>query len=319
MSEQPVNPKRGTAAEDLTPPVENTVKKLQQLIGVAWTDWDEPEMKAAALTFLNSIETSSTDEQRSKAEAGQLISEFWGKGDQLEEFSNLLASWAEGNYHASAFDPVTDVVSAPAVSDDADAIADLPTASGQQVAICIGHTVSGKGSGAQNKYAIIKDENKWNEEVAFLLQDILTRRGASPKIYYRTDGGYSTFVNNQSEEMKASQPNCKCAIELHYNAAGDPAAKGCEFLCYSNSGTSLARELADAYKSQFPQMKLRRDKGVYRISSGNGVGWLKRVPPPAVIVEPFFSSNQKEMLFFDGKKQELAMAYAKGILNFVNS
>jgi hypothetical protein len=36
---------------------------------------------------------------------------------------------------------------------------------------------------------------------------------------------------------------------------------------------------------------MRRDNGVYKISSGNGVGWLKRVPPPAVIAEPFFSSN----------------------------
>ncbi len=56
MSEQPVNPNRGAAAEDLTPPEKNTVKKIQQLIGVAWTDWDEPEMKAPTLTFLDSIE-----------------------------------------------------------------------------------------------------------------------------------------------------------------------------------------------------------------------------------------------------------------------
>jgi N-acetylmuramoyl-L-alanine amidase len=319
MSEQPVNPNRGAAAEDLTPPEENTVKKLQQLIGVAWTDWDEAEMKAPTLTFLDSIEASTADEQRSKAEARQLITDFWGNGDQLDEFSNLLVAWAEGDFHTTAFDPTAAVESAPAVSADADPIADLPRANGQEVAICVGHTVSGKGSGAQNKYAVIKDENKWNDEVAFLLRDILTRRGASPQIYYRTDGGYSTFVMNQSKEMRAAQPNCECAIELHYNAAEATTANGCEFLCYSDSGTRLARELADAYKAQFSDMTLRRDNGVYRVSSGNGVGWLKRVPPPAVIAEPFFSSNQQEMIFFDVKKQELAMAYARGILNFVTS
>lgn len=317
MSEQPVNPKRGTTADELTPPVEGTVKKIQQLIGVAWTDWDEPEMKAPTLAFLDSIEASSSDEQRSKAQARQLITEFWGNGDQLDELSNLLVSWAEGDFHISAFEPPLDAESAPAVADGA--MDDLPKVNGQQIAICIGHTASGNGSGAQNKYALIKDEHKWNEEVALLLRDILVSRGASPKLYYRTDSSYSVFINKQAQEMRAAQPNCKCAIELHYNAAGDPRANGCEFLCYSNSGASLARELVKAYKHQFSEMKLRRDNGVYRISSGNGVGWLKRVPPPAVIVEPFFSSNKQEMLFFDGKKHELAMAYAKGILNFVNS
>lgn len=316
MSEQPVNPKRGTTAEELTPPTESTVKRLQQLIGVAWTDWDEPEMKAPTLAFLNSIEALSPDEQRSKAQARKLITEFWGNGDQLDELSNLLVSWAEGDFHISTLDPASAPESIPVVANDP--MADLPSANGQQIAICIGHTATGDGSGAQNKYALIKDEHKWNEELALLLRDILVSRGASPKIYYRTDSNYSLFITKQSQEIRAAQPNCKCAIELHYNAAADPRAHGCEFLCYSNAGASLARELVKAYKNQFSEIKLRRDNGVYRISSGNGVGWLKKVPPPAVIVEPFFSSNKQEMLFFDGKKKELAMAYATGILNFVN-
>ena len=317
MSEQPVNPNRGAATEELTPPAENTVKKIQQLIGVAWTDWDEPEMKAPTLAFLDSIDAPTADEQRSKAEARQLITDFWGNGDQLDEFSNLLVAWAEGDFHATDFDPTAVAEPDPAVSSDADLIADLPRANGQEVAICVGHTASGTGSGAQNKFAEIKDENKWNEEVAFLLRDILTRRGASPQIYYRTDGSYSAFIRNQSTEMRATQPNCKCAIELHYNAVEDPTARGCEFLCYSNSGASLARELVGAYKAQFSDMRLRQDNGVIKLSSGRGTGWLKKVPPPAVIAEPFFSSNPEEMIFFDAKKRELAMAYARGILNFV--
>ena len=317
MSEQPVNPNRGTATEDLAPPEQNVVKRLQQLIGVAWTDWDEPEMKAPALAFLDTIEASTANEQRSKSEAQQLITDSWGNGDQLDELSNLLAAWAEGNFHASAFNPAAPVESASADSGDADSIAGFPRANGQEIAICVGHTVSGKGSGAQNEFAVIKDENKWNKEVAILLQDILTRQGASPRIYFRTDSGYSTFVFNQSKEMRATQPNCECAIELHYNAAAAPTAKGCEFLCYSDTGAKFARALADAYKAQFPDMRLRRDSGVYKKSSGNGTGWLKKVPPPAVIAEPFFSSNQQEMLSFDARKQELATAYAKGILNFV--
>ncbi|MFQ3237431.1 MAG: N-acetylmuramoyl-L-alanine amidase [Paraglaciecola sp.] len=317
MNEQPVNPNRGTAAEDLAPPEENTVKKIQQLIGVAWTDWDEPDMKAPTLAFLNSIDALTAGEQRSKAEARQLITDFWGNGDQLEEFANLLAAWAEGEFHASDFDFSVAIESAEEVSGDVEPISDLPMANGQEVAICVGHTPSGRGSGAQNKFAVIKDEHKWNEEVALLLRDILSRRGALPHIYYRTDGGYGTFVMKQAKEMRAKQPNCECAIELHYNAADDPKAKGCEFLCYSDFGVRLARELSNAYKAQFPGITLRRDKGVYKRSSGNGVGWLKTVPPPAVIVEPFFASNQKEMAFFDVNKRELAMAYARGILNFL--
>ena len=122
MSEQPVNPNRGTATEDLEPPEENVVKRLQQLIGVAWTDWDEPEMKAPALAFLDTIEASTANEQRSKSEAQQLITDSWGNGDQLDELSNLLAAWAEGNFHASAFNPAAPVESASADSGDADSI-----------------------------------------------------------------------------------------------------------------------------------------------------------------------------------------------------
>ncbi len=317
MSQQPVNPKRGTSEVELSPPTADTIKQIQQLIGVAWTDWDEPEMKAPTLAFLSSIGASTPDENLSKAQAHQLISEHWGNGAYLEEFSNVLVAWAEGDFHATDFIPSAPTDAGAESSDEVDIIAELPRANGQQIAICVGHTVSGNGSGAQNKYARIKDEHKWNEEIAIQVRDILIRQGASPRIYYRTDGSYSTFIAKQSREMRQLQPDCKCALELHYNAAANPQAKGCEFLCFSNSGVSLARELVSAYKEQFADMKLRRDEGVYKISSGNGVGWLKTVPPPAVIAEPFFSSNEKEMLFFDSNKEALALAYAKGLLKFV--
>ena len=309
----PVNKNRG-ADEAIKAPDSKTVKKIQQLIGIAWTDWDEPEMKVPTLEFLNGITASTAGQKQSKAEAQQLIANSWGNGEKLDEVSNVFAGWAKGDIHATDFDTV-------AVVDDSSTgpniiTSTLPRANGEQIAICVGHTKSGKGCGYFNTFVSTKNEQVWNDEVAHLVQNILLQQGASPEIYYRTHGSYSQFTKNSAAQIRQRQPQCKAAIELHYNCSDSSKSHGCEFIYYSGNGGRLARALASSYAERFPNMTMRRDRGILKLSSGRGTGWLKKVPPPAVIAEPFFASNSKEMKFFDKKKAELAEAYAEGLLKF---
>ena len=314
----PTNKNLGAGNDKKEIPDTKTVKKIQQLIGLAWTDWDEPEMQVPTLEYLNGIPADTPAQKQSKAEAQQLIANSWGKGEKLDELSHLLAAWAEGNIHATDFDAEAEVKgessspSAPAIITSG-----LPRANGEQIAICVGHTLTGEGSGYLNKFVSTKNERVWNEEVAKMMQSILIQQGASPEIYFRDIGSYSRFIADSAAQIRQRQPQCKAAIELHYNAFTDPKSKGCEFIYFSNNGGRLARELATAYKSRFPKMTMRRDKGTLKLSKGRGVGWLKKVAPPAVIAEPFFASNRKEMTFFDEHKAELAEAYAEGVLKYV--
>ncbi len=298
-------------------PDEKTVKSIQQLVGLAWTDWDEPEMKLPGLEFLNGIKAATAAQKESKAEVQQLVANSWGQSEKLDEFSNLLAAWAKGDIHATGFDSiaVVDGKSAPP-SGPAIVNSNLPRANGEQIAICVGHTLSGKGSGYMNKFVSVKNEQIWNNEIANLVRDILEQQGAAAEIYFRTIGSYSKFTADSASQIRQRQPQCKAAIELHYNAYKDPKSNGCEFICFSTSGGRLARALANSFKEHFPEQRMRQDRGILKLSSGRGTGWLKRVPPPAVIAEPFFASNAKEIRFFDKKKVELAEAYAEGLLKF---
>jgi len=295
-----------------------TVGKIQQLVGLGWTDWDEPEMKIPALEFLNGIPAITPAQRQSKAEAQQLVANSWGKAESLDEFSNLLAAWAKGDIHVIGFDSIAVVEgTSPASPKPSILGANLPRANGEQIAICVGHTLTGHGSGYLNQFVATKNERTWNAEVANLVRDILEQQGASPEIYFRTIGSYSKFTADSASQIRRRQPRCKAALELHYNAFTDPKSNGYEFIHYSSNGGRLARALATAFQEQFPDKRMRHDRGVLKLSSGRGTGWLKKVPPPAVIAEPFFASNQKEMKFFDQKKEELAVAYAEGLLEFV--
>lgn len=108
---------------------------------------------------------------------------------------------------------------------------------------------------------------------------------------------------------------CTCAIELHFNAAGDPTAHGHEWL-YSE-GSAKGENLAESFHMQMiadhPDL---RDRGMKALRPGdNGHGFVSRNAFPKIICEPFFGTNQDEWVFWSQRKKELVRVYFLALCN----
>jgi N-acetylmuramoyl-L-alanine amidase len=98
-------------------------------------------------------------------------------------------------------------------------------------------------------------------------------------------------------------------IELHFNSHGSKSARGRETL-YSDTdaGLFLAIEIQMLTGAAFPEL---RDRGLKEVMSGER-GWLSLTSgrAPAVIVEPFFGSNQGDCEMTKGPDAERRLAAA---------
>jgi N-acetylmuramoyl-L-alanine amidase len=102
------------------------------------------------------------------------------------------------------------------------------------------------------------------------------------------------------------------ALELHFNAAENPQAHGCEMLFWHRSEKS--RLFASALQGAVVTALQTRDRGIKPIvQGGRGAPFLNRTTMPAVIAEPFFGSNFMEMQNAMDNVDRLAAAYAAGL------
>lgn len=119
-------------------------------------------------------------------------------------------------------------------------------------------------------------------------------------------GGYSGmigFVNGLKVDF---------ALELHFNAAENPQANGCEMLFWHTSERS--RAFAGVMQAAVRGRWLLADRGIKPIiTGGRGAPFLSRTKMPAVIAEPFFGSNRKEMQDAMDRVDTLAAGYADGL------
>jgi N-acetylmuramoyl-L-alanine amidase len=103
------------------------------------------------------------------------------------------------------------------------------------------------------------------------------------------------------------------AVELHFNAADDPKANGTETLFWHASERS--RELATIFQAAVITRWQLRDRGLKPINLGErGAPFLRGTRCPAIICEPFFGSNAKEMQHAMDRVDQLAAAYADAIV-----
>lgn len=178
------------------------------------------------------------------------------------------------------------------------------------VAIVIGHN---KFTGAR----AIDGTDEWSSRkiVAESLYDELKKRGVDSKIFIRNSKlGYSSAMREHGRKIDAY--GASVAIELHFNSAGTTAT-GTEFIVCSNAGVKVARSLAKAWSKFFPDMKLRRDGGVYKIATGRGTGFCKAPACPALVYEGFFASNQSEWDKFKDIPEKEAEAIAEGLIDYL--
>ena len=184
----------------------------------------------------------------------------------------------------------------------------------KKVAICVGHSRIGD-KGATSVGGV--DEWTYNKKVADLLKSHLRHQGVQSVVFddYPSES-YSGAMDWLGQSI--AKEKCDIAIELHFNSYSSSKAEGYEYLHYHTS--SNGRRLAECFrKSHSETFKVQSDRGIKAIESdGRGGGFLRSVPPPAVICEPFFGSCPKEWVLFDAKHSLLADVYAQAIISYFN-
>ena len=182
------------------------------------------------------------------------------------------------------------------------------------VAVCVGHSRSGD-KGAVNVEGVT--EWAFNQPLAKRVCELIEQAGHSTVLVDRYEGtSYSSAMLWLAQHLKELKVDV--AVELHFNSAG-PYANGHEFLHWfcSPQGVSLATKLSTSLVKFFPN---RKNRGLKAINSADRGGlFLRKTHCPAVICEPFFGSNASENCMFFSKREELAKAYAEGILNWIVS
>lgn len=170
-------------------------------------------------------------------------------------------------------------------------------------------------------------EYLWNRQVADLLLDRLTAMGIDAFLVVTETNDVplrNRVIRINSFCNRFGAPNV-LLVSIHANAAGDGSAwmgaKG--WSCYTTKGKtesdSLAECLYDAFESEFPERKIRKD-----MSDGDR-DWeedfcvIKKSRCPAVLLENFFYDNREECawLLLEGTKVRIADAIVAGLKKFL--
>lgn len=174
-----------------------------------------------------------------------------------------------------------------------------------RVLIVIGHTI-GADKGAYSE-TLKSTEFEYNKKVADLI--------CNADIYTHKQQDYANRIKDLNTFLKSK--NYKLVIELHFNSFSSSSANGYEILCYagSNKGEYYAKELVKMFEKEYPNQTKRASNGILFVEkrSERGGGFLMGINPPAILVEPFFGSNEKEAIVFSDIKR-----YACMLNNFVN-
>jgi N-acetylmuramoyl-L-alanine amidase len=180
------------------------------------------------------------------------------------------------------------------------------------VAICVGHSRSGD-DGAENTDGVT--EWSFNQPLANRVCELIEQAGHTAVLVDKYEGGgYTSAMLWLAKHLKTIKADV--ALELHFNAAG-PMATGYEFLHWfcSPKGLTLASKMGSAFAKAFPD---QRNRGLKSINAEDRGGlFLRKTHCPALICEPFFGSNAKDTAFFSAHREELAKAYAEGIINWL--
>jgi N-acetylmuramoyl-L-alanine amidase len=175
----------------------------------------------------------------------------------------------------------------------------------KEIALIVGHEPGGGARG----------EREYNIAIANIMRDTLESQGHKVYIHYHKTKSYGRRQTEMRDAVMEELPHCAVCVELHYNGYHDPSANGHEYL-YRGS-RKLAEAFRNDFQAEFPWSKARRNSGILHQPTGNGAGFLKKAPAWAVIVEPFFESNEKENEYFTGHQTKLADCYCKSLNHFL--
>lgn len=151
-------------------------------------------------------------------------------------------------------------------------------------------------------------EKDINLSVTLKVGNILANHGISVGYSRTTD----VFLELVDRAKKANNFGADIFVSIHCNAAENTAAQGVETYRYPNStnGAKLGKSIQDSIISNKLCSKNRGTKTA-------NFAVLRLTNMPAALIEMGFITNKEDSLILKNKQNELAIAIAKGILNYL--
>lgn len=173
-----------------------------------------------------------------------------------------------------------------------------------KIALIVGHSQEKQGaSNLKNK----QTEYEFNKQLVKLVARKLRDLSHDTIIVYR-DCSYYNLPD------KVNKTQADIAVSFHCNAF-DRKTSGSETLFYK--GSVKGRILACNIQKQIVKCLKTEDRGIKSKTIEDRGGFLlKNTSMPCVIAEPFFIDHDESLELAYSKFDELAEAYATGIINF---
>jgi len=178
-------------------------------------------------------------------------------------------------------------------------------------ALCVGHSRPGDmgAVAADNKTT----EHEYNVRLARYTKRLLDAIGVPCVAIEKYEGAnYGAAMRWLAGKLSAL--GAAGVVELHFNSADSPRARGHEMLYCA--GSKEGRALALALNGELAAFPSIPDRGVKCLSPADrGYGFVSRVRPPAVISEAFIGSSREdwERVNDPEEVEALAEALAGGI------
>ena len=173
----------------------------------------------------------------------------------------------------------------------------------KKIAFVIGHTSKDKGA-----FSTFLQVSEFD-----LFKEFANKHLSGVGDIFLHDETITSYTQRQADTATKTT-EYEYVFELHFNAA-TPAAEGCEALFYT--GNTKAKKIAEKFCSlmvHFLDMKNRGAKALN--ASDRGFGFVSKQKPTALILEPFFGSNEDDCRNF---KQEKYKKVIFELINYVNA
>jgi len=167
--------------------------------------------------------------------------------------------------------------------------ADEPTtesdAQNTKVAFVIGHYSEDKG--ANSSFLDSSEYTFWKDFYDAQLKTL-------GDVFLHSDN--SSYTQRQEETAEKTK-DYDLVFELHFNASESISANGVEALVYFSN--ELTKKVGQFYCDTMAEDMHYKNRNVKAVTSGNGYRFLQKTKGDAILLEPFFGSNEADCSLFN--------------------
>jgi len=181
-----------------------------------------------------------------------------------------------------------------------------------KVSLSTGHSTISRGAKAVNGH----DEYLFNLD---LVNEIL-KFNLPDAEWYRSD--YNCDEMEYPEHLTTTVKNVNesgsvCALEIHHNWIHQPTAHGMELIYWDTSdcGLLLARWIGEEFEKINDKVVVYPNLG--RLGKKNKKYFLWATKCPAVIVEAGYLSNEKDIIWIQENRLQIAHAIRQGVVRWL--